>query len=151
MAGLLSPGYVNAAVGCNTHPGVSTLDEQCRSYVTMKNWIASFKWGIFSIEDENLSGRPISVPTSIDIDAVHDRVLSNHRIALKTIRHFFWTCQSYSSRGCGHKKTFCKIHPRMTECWSEVCVVIISDSDPEPNYSCSKTKVKKAMSLEVGT
>lgn len=43
------------------------------------------KGGKFSIEDEPLSGRQISMSLSENIDAVHDKILSDSRIGLKRI------------------------------------------------------------------
>lgn len=64
---------------------LNTLGDQCPSYATVKNWTASFKRGKFSIEDDDRSGRPVSVSVPENIDAVHDMILSNRRIGLKQI------------------------------------------------------------------
>jgi transposase len=61
---------------------VKTLDEQCPSYATIKNWVAEFKRGRSDLKDEHRSGRPISVTTPGDIDSVHDMILENRRIGL---------------------------------------------------------------------
>ena len=63
----------------------NTLGDQCPSYATVKNWTASFKRGKFSIEDDDRSGRPVSVSVPENIDAVHDMILSDRRIGLKRI------------------------------------------------------------------
>ena len=64
---------------------LNTLGDQCPSYETVKNWTASFKRGKFSIEDDDRSGRPVSVSVHENIDAVHDMILSDRRIGLKRI------------------------------------------------------------------
>lgn len=64
---------------------LETLGDQCPSYATVKNWIASFKRGKLSVEDDKRPGRPISVSTPENIDAVHDMILSDRRIGLKHI------------------------------------------------------------------
>lgn len=48
----------------------------------MKN---CFKRGRFSIEDEDLSGRPVSVSSPVNIDGVHDITFCDRRIVLKRI------------------------------------------------------------------
>ena len=62
-----------------------TLGNLCPSYATVKNWVASFKRGEFAVEDGKRSGRPISVSTPENIEAVHDMILSDRRIGIKHI------------------------------------------------------------------
>lgn len=50
------------------------LDEQYPQYTTVRNWIASFKKGKFSIKVEDGSGRPDSMSTSTNSDAVYDMI-----------------------------------------------------------------------------
>lgn len=64
---------------------LTTLGDQCPSYSTIKNWVADFKRGRKDVTDEKRSGRPISVSTQENIDAVHDMILDNRRIGLKRI------------------------------------------------------------------
>lgn len=62
-----------------------TLGEVCPSYATVKNWVASFKRGKISVEDDDRPGRPISVSTPENVNAVHDMILSDRRISIKQI------------------------------------------------------------------
>jgi len=48
-----------------------TLVEHAPSYATVKNWIAVFKRGDFSICDAPRPGRPKTVTTSEIIDQIH--------------------------------------------------------------------------------
>ena len=72
--------------GKEIYDGMSkTLSEVCPSYATVKNWIASFKQGKVSNEDDDRPGRPISVSTVENVDAVHDMILSYHRISIEQV------------------------------------------------------------------
>lgn len=69
-----------------------TLDNQCPSYATIKNWVAEFKRGRSDVKDEHRSGRPISVTTPENIDSVHDIILQDRRIGLKHIAETLHIC-----------------------------------------------------------
>jgi transposase len=47
-----------------------TLDDKCPSYSTVKNWVASFRRGHLSTEDEDHSGRPTQVTIPENVDAM---------------------------------------------------------------------------------
>lgn len=53
--------------------------------MNVKNWIARFKKDKFLLEDEDRSGRPFSVPSPVNIDAVYDMILSDRQIGIKQI------------------------------------------------------------------
>ena len=57
----------------------------CPSYATVKNWITSFKSRKVSVEDDDRPGKPISVSTPENVNAVHDRILSDRRISIRQI------------------------------------------------------------------
>lgn len=50
---------------------LSTLGVQFPSYMTVKNYIASFKRGKFSIEGEDRWEKLVSVSTPVNINAIH--------------------------------------------------------------------------------
>jgi len=62
-----------------------TLGEHAPSYATVKNWVALFKRGDFSICDAPRPGRPKTVTTPEIIDQIHDLILEDHRISAKSI------------------------------------------------------------------
>ncbi|KAM4029265.1 protein GVQW3 [Anomaloglossus baeobatrachus] len=62
-----------------------TLGDQCPSYSTVKNWVAKFKTGHFSTNDEERPGRPRVVVVPEIVEAVHNLILENRRISAKAI------------------------------------------------------------------
>jgi len=62
-----------------------TLGEHAPSYATVKNWVAQFKRGDFSICDAPRPGRPKTVITPEIIDQVHELILEDRRISDKSI------------------------------------------------------------------
>jgi hypothetical protein len=58
-----------------------TLDEKSPSYSTVKTWVAGFKTGHFSTEDEDCPGKPLVV----NVEAVHSTILAGQRILAKKI------------------------------------------------------------------
>jgi len=62
-----------------------TLGEHAPSYATVKNWVAQFKRGDFSICDAPRPGRPKTVTTPEIIDKIHELILEDRRISAKSI------------------------------------------------------------------
>jgi len=62
-----------------------TLGEHAPSYATVKNWVAQFKRGDFSICDAPRSGRPKTVTAPEIIDEIHELILEDPPISAKTI------------------------------------------------------------------
>ena len=62
-----------------------TLGENSPSYATVKNWVAEFKRGDFSICDAPRPGRPKTVTTPENIDQIHELILEDRRISAKSI------------------------------------------------------------------
>jgi len=62
-----------------------TLGEHAPSYATVKNWVAQFKLGDFSICDAPSPRRPKTVTTPKIIDEIHELILEDHRISVKSI------------------------------------------------------------------
>jgi transposase len=62
-----------------------TLGDKHQSYSTVKNWVARFRIGHVSTEDEEYSGRPTQVTVPENVDAVHFLILDNRRISGKKI------------------------------------------------------------------
>lgn len=98
--------------------------EQCSLCASLKNWITNFKTDKFSIEDDDQSGRTVSVSICVKIDAVCDTVLLKRLIRLKKyLRHWtFRTNASYSSCRFEHERNFLKTIPKCDHwCWPEAC------------------------------
>ena len=64
---------------------VNVLGESAPSYATVKNWIAEFKRGRTSIQDEPRSRRPKTATTPEIIAKVHDMVLDDRRVKVREI------------------------------------------------------------------
>jgi len=62
-----------------------TLEEHVPSYATVKNQVAQFKCGNFSICDVPCPGRPKSVTTPEIIDQIHKLILEHCQILAKSI------------------------------------------------------------------
>jgi len=62
-----------------------TLGEHAPSYATVKNWVAHFKRGDFSICDAPRPGRAKTVTTPEIIDQIHELTLEDSRISAKSI------------------------------------------------------------------
>ena len=63
----------------------STLGEQAPSYRVVKFWVAEFKRGRQSTNDELRPGRPVDVSTPEMVKLVHKTVLSDRRMTLEQI------------------------------------------------------------------
>jgi len=61
------------------------LGEYAPLYSTVKNWVAQFKRGDFSICDASHHGRPKTVTTLEIIDQIHELILEDRRISAKSI------------------------------------------------------------------
>jgi len=64
---------------------IETLGEYAPSYATVKNWMAHFKRGDFSICDAPCPGRPKTVTTPEIIDHIYELILEDRRISAKSI------------------------------------------------------------------
>jgi len=62
-----------------------TLGEHAPSYTTVKNWVAQFKRGDFSICDVSCPGRPKTVTTPEISDQIHEIILKDCWISAKSI------------------------------------------------------------------
>jgi len=62
-----------------------TLGEHAPSYATVKNWVARFQRGDFSICDAPRPGRPKTVTTPEIIDQIHELILEDRHILAKSI------------------------------------------------------------------
>jgi transposase len=60
-----------------------TLGDKWPSYSTVKNWVARFRTGHLSTEDEELSGRPTQVTFPENMEAIHSMMLDDRRIFAK--------------------------------------------------------------------
>jgi len=83
---------------------VSAYKDQSPSYATVKRWVAKFKRGRDSLEDDPRSGRPVEVMTKEVCRAVEDLVMEDRRIK----KHGFITMtrKPNSSRCNGHVAAF---------------------------------------------
>jgi len=62
-----------------------TLGEHAPSYGTVKNWVAQVKRGDFSTCDAPRPGRHKTVTTMVIIDQIHELILEDCRISVKSI------------------------------------------------------------------
>ena len=62
-----------------------TLGEHAPSYATVKNWVAQFKRGDFSICDALRPWRPKTVTITEIIDQIHELILEDRPILAKSI------------------------------------------------------------------
>jgi transposase len=60
-----------------------TVGDKRSSYSTVKNWVARFRIGHLSTEDEECFGRPTQVTIPENVDAIHSMILDNQRISTK--------------------------------------------------------------------
>jgi len=59
---------------------METLGERAPSYTAIKNWVAQFKCGDFSVCDAPFRGRPKTVTTPEIIDQIHELILEDRWI-----------------------------------------------------------------------
>jgi len=64
---------------------IEILGEYAPSYATVKNWVAQFKRGEFSTCDAPRPGRPKTMATPEIIDQIHELILEDRRISVKSI------------------------------------------------------------------
>ncbi|UYV70185.1 hypothetical protein LAZ67_7002111 [Cordylochernes scorpioides] len=64
---------------------VDTLREDAPSYSTVKKWVAAFKLGRISTEDEHRPGRPVESVTQENIDKIHVLVMLDRRMTVRRI------------------------------------------------------------------
>jgi len=64
---------------------IEILGEHVKSYATVKNWVAQFKSGDFSICVAPRPGRPKTVTTPEIIDQINELILEDSRISDKSI------------------------------------------------------------------
>jgi hypothetical protein len=62
-----------------------TLRDNRPSYSTVKNWVAWFKTGHLSTEDEERSGIPTQVTIPVKVDAINSMIMDDRRISAKKI------------------------------------------------------------------
>ena len=62
-----------------------TLGEHTSSYATVKNWVAQFKRGDYSISYAPRPGRLKTVTTPEIIDKIHELILDDDRILAKSV------------------------------------------------------------------
>ncbi|XP_026314672.1 histone-lysine N-methyltransferase SETMAR-like [Hyposmocoma kahamanoa] len=63
----------------------ATLGESAPSYATIKNWVAEFKRGRETIQDEPRSGRPSTASTDENKEKICDLILSDRRLTVEEI------------------------------------------------------------------
>ena len=59
---------------------VPTLREDAPSYSMVKKWVAEFKRGRESLEDDPRPGRPATDTTQETIDKIHDMIFADRRL-----------------------------------------------------------------------
>ena len=93
-----------------------TLGEYASSYATVKNWVAQFKRGDFSISDAPRPGRPKTVTTPEIIDQIHELLLEDRRISAKSIASNWashWAGWVHHSWRFGHAEAIREVGPEM--------------------------------------
>jgi histone-lysine N-methyltransferase SETMAR len=63
----------------------STLGESAPSFTTIKYWVAEFKRGRKSCQDEHRSGRPNEVTTPEMVTKIHKMVLDDRRLKVREL------------------------------------------------------------------
>jgi len=63
---------------------LATLGDNAPAYSAVKSWIAKFKRGRNSVEDEHHSGRPKDAASTENVQIVNDMLKADRRL---TIRH----------------------------------------------------------------
>ena len=81
---------------------VATLGKDAPSYATVKRWVAEFKRGRQSLEDDPRPGRPVTVATPKMVNKVHDIVMTDRRVTERYIA---------STVGISQER----VHPILTE------------------------------------
>ena len=93
-----------------------TLGEHAPSYTTVKNWVAYFKRGDFSICDAPRPGRPKTVTTTEIIDQIHELILEDPRISAKSIAEQLGVSRErVGSVIHGHAEALLEVGPEMPE------------------------------------
>ncbi|UYV61879.1 hypothetical protein LAZ67_1006929 [Cordylochernes scorpioides] len=64
---------------------VDTLREEAPSYSTVEKWVAAFKLGRISTEDEHRTGRTVKSVTQENIDKIHDLFMLDRRMIVSQI------------------------------------------------------------------
>ena len=64
---------------------VATLGKDAPSYAKMKSWVAEFKRGRQSLEDDPRPGRPVNVATPEMVNKVHDIIMIDRRVTERYI------------------------------------------------------------------
>ena len=64
---------------------VATLGKDAPSYATVKRWVAEFKCGRQSLEDDPPPGRPVTVAKPEMVSKVHDIVMTDRRVTERYI------------------------------------------------------------------
>jgi transposase len=70
-----------------------TLCDKRPSYSTVKNWVARFRTGHLSTENEERSGRPTEVTIPKNVYAIHSIILDDRRITAKKIAETLAICR----------------------------------------------------------
>jgi len=69
----------------NSRHSDTNITRHAPSYATVKNWVDQFKCGDFSTCDAPYPGRPKTVTTLEIIHQIHELILEDHRITVKSI------------------------------------------------------------------
>jgi hypothetical protein len=62
-----------------------TLGDESPPYSTLNNWVAGFRKGHLSVEDEELSGSPTQVTIRENMDNIYTVILYDRKIYAKGI------------------------------------------------------------------
>lgn len=76
----------------------STLGEFAPSFTTVKYWVAEFKRGRTSCQDEQRSGRPNQVKTPEMVEKIHKLVLADPRLKVRQIAEIIGISKSAVQR-----------------------------------------------------
>ena len=72
---------------------VATLWKDAPSYATVKRWVAEFKRGRQSLEDDPRPGKPVTVATPEMVNKVHDIVMTDRQVTERYIASTFGISQ----------------------------------------------------------
>jgi hypothetical protein len=110
-----------------------TVGDKCPFYCTVKNWVARFRTGHWSTEDEEHSERPTQATIPEYVDAIHSMVLDDRRVSTKNIAETLAiriprNSRLYYSRDFVHEKALSQMGSQMSQCCQKRDRLLVSQA-----------------------